>query len=142
MAVPCVSEERGMRAVLLLRLYLGSPHEPELEDVHMASTLQGLVPRVVGQVVVLVLLEQVAGVHLVAVLHQALGNRTAEERSTAVPCNAFIYHGNRLTVDGQLQFSRMCCSLPPTMTPRNDLPHKIPLQYSTGQTFGHTSFWY
>lgn len=38
----------------------------------MASTLQRLVPRVVGQVVVFVLLEQVAGVHLVAVLHQTL----------------------------------------------------------------------
>lgn len=42
----------------------------------MASTLQRLVSGVVGQVVMLVLLEQVAGVHLVAVLHQTLREET------------------------------------------------------------------
>lgn len=52
--------------------YLGSPHEPQLEDVHVASALQRFVSGVVGKVVVFVLLEQVAGVHLVAVLHQTL----------------------------------------------------------------------
>ena len=52
--------------------YLSSPHEPQLEDVDVASTLQRFVSGVVGKVVVFVLLEQVAGVHLVAVLHQAL----------------------------------------------------------------------
>lgn len=52
--------------------YLSSPHEPQLEDVYVASTLQRFVPSVIGQVVVFVLLEQVAGVHLVAVLHQTL----------------------------------------------------------------------
>ena len=52
--------------------HLGPPHEPQLEDVHVASTLQRLVPGVVGEVVLFVLLEQVAGVHLVAVLHQTL----------------------------------------------------------------------
>lgn len=55
-------------------LHLGSPHEPQLEDVHVASTLQRFVSGVVGKVVVFVLLEQVAGVHLVAVLHQTLRN--------------------------------------------------------------------
>lgn len=40
----------------------------------MASTLQRFVSGVVGKVVVFVLLEQVAGVHLVAVLHQTLRN--------------------------------------------------------------------
>lgn len=52
--------------------HLSSPHEPQLEDVHVASTLQRFVSGVVGKVVVFVLLEQVAGVHLVAVLHQTL----------------------------------------------------------------------
>lgn len=52
--------------------YFSSPHEPQLEDVHVASTLQRFVSGVVGKVVVFVLLEQVAGVHLVAVLHQTL----------------------------------------------------------------------
>ena len=58
----------------LVRLYgyLGPPHEPEFEDVDVSATLQGLVPSVVGQVIVLVLLKQVTGVHLVAVLHQTL----------------------------------------------------------------------
>lgn len=60
----------------LARPHLCSPHEPQLEDVHMASTLQRLVSGVVGQVVMLVLLEQVAGVHLVAVLHQTLREET------------------------------------------------------------------
>lgn len=52
--------------------HLSSPHEPQLEDVDVAPTLQRFVSGVVGQVVVFVLLEQVAGVHLVAVLHQTL----------------------------------------------------------------------
>lgn len=52
--------------------HFSPPHEPQLEDVHVASTLQRFVPGVVRQVVVFVLLEQVAGVHLVAVLHQTL----------------------------------------------------------------------
>lgn len=56
--------------------HLSSPHEPQLKDVHMTSTLQRFVPGVVGQVVLLVLLEQVAGVHLVAALHQTLRSRT------------------------------------------------------------------
>ena len=38
----------------------------------MASTLQGFVSSVVGKVIVFVLLEEVTGVHLVAVLHQTL----------------------------------------------------------------------
>lgn len=53
-------------------VHLGSPHEPQLEDVHMASTLQSFVSCVVGEVVLFILLEQVAGVHLVAALHQTL----------------------------------------------------------------------
>lgn len=65
--------------------HLGPPHEPQLEDVHVAAALQRLVPRVVGQVVVFVLLEEVAGVHLVAVLHQAL---RGGDQFTAVPVKA------------------------------------------------------
>ena len=37
-----------------------SPHQPQFEDVIMSATLDRLVPGVVGQVVVLVLLEEVA----------------------------------------------------------------------------------
>lgn len=48
------------------------PHEPELEDVHVASTLNGLVPRVVRDVVLFVLLEQVTSAHGVAALQQSL----------------------------------------------------------------------
>lgn len=69
---------------VLYSTYLGSPHEPELEDVHMASTLQCLVSGVVGQVILFVLLEQVAGVHLVAVLHQTL-SRNGGQNCSAWP---------------------------------------------------------
>lgn len=44
------------------------PHKPELEDVDMSPALDGLVARVVGHVVLLVLLEEVAGAHGVAAL--------------------------------------------------------------------------
>ena len=53
-------------------LYLGSPHQPHFEDVHVATTLNGLVASVVGDVVVLVRLEQIGRVHLVATQEQTL----------------------------------------------------------------------
>lgn len=68
----CFLMEKKKAVKWALKAHLGPPHEPQLEDVHVAAALQRLVPRVVGQVVVFVLLEEVAGVHLVAVLHQAL----------------------------------------------------------------------
>ncbi len=40
---------------------LGSPHQPQLEDVIVTSTLDGLVTGVIGDVIVLVLLEEVVG---------------------------------------------------------------------------------
>ena len=45
---------------------LGAPHEPELEDVVVAAALDHFVARVEADVVLLVLLEQVVGAHLVA----------------------------------------------------------------------------
>ncbi|PWA18073.1 hypothetical protein CCH79_00004003, partial [Gambusia affinis] len=57
---------------------LRSPHQPEFKDVHMASTLQRFVPGVVRKVVLFVLLEEVAGVHLVAALHQTLQSQTQQ----------------------------------------------------------------
>ena len=51
---------------------LRPPHEPELEDVVVAAALDHLVARVVGDVVVLVALEQVVGRHLVAADQEAL----------------------------------------------------------------------
>ena len=48
--------------------YLCLPHEPELEDINMASALDGLVACVVADVVLFVRLEQVAGTHGVAAL--------------------------------------------------------------------------
>lgn len=48
--------------------YLCLPHEPELENINMATALNGLVPRVVRHVVLLVRLEEVAGAHGVAAL--------------------------------------------------------------------------
>merc|ERR1719411_1066334 len=51
---------------------LASPGQPELEDVVVTTTLDHLVARVVAHVVVLVLLEQVARLHGVAVRQDAL----------------------------------------------------------------------
>lgn len=63
---------------LAVRVYLSSPHEPELEDVNVASTLQRLVSGVVAQVVLFVLLEQVTRLHLVTALHQTLQQHRAQ----------------------------------------------------------------
>ena len=51
---------------------LGPPHQPELEDVVVAAALDDLVAGVIGDVVVLVPLEQVVGRHLVAADQEAL----------------------------------------------------------------------
>lgn len=53
-------------------MHLRPPHQPELEYVDVSAALDGLVPRVIGDVVLLILLEQVAGTHLVASLEKAL----------------------------------------------------------------------
>lgn len=42
----------------------------------MAAALQGLVPCIVGQIILLVLLEQITGLHLIAALHQTLEQMT------------------------------------------------------------------
>ena len=52
--------------------YLGSPREPKLEDVVVTTALDHLVARVVSDVIMLVLLEQIVGAHPVAVVQQAL----------------------------------------------------------------------
>ena len=44
----------------------GAPHEPQFEDVVVSAALDDLVARVVADVVLFVLLEQVVGAHLVA----------------------------------------------------------------------------
>ena len=51
---------------------LGSPGQPELEDVVVSAALDHLVAGVIRDVVVLVLLEQVAGLHRVAVSQNTL----------------------------------------------------------------------
>lgn len=59
----------------------------------MAAALQGLVPCVVGQIIVLVLLEQITGLHLIAALHQSLdqitkkGRRQITKNKTNFCCN-------------------------------------------------------
>merc|ERR1719189_1789771 len=62
---PAVPNESG-------ELCLAPPGQPELEDVIMSPALDHLVPRVVTHVVVLVLLEEVARLHGVAVRQDAL----------------------------------------------------------------------
>lgn len=48
------------------------PHDPQLQDVILAATLNGLVAGVVGDIVKLVLLEQIRGISRVALLKQTL----------------------------------------------------------------------
>ena len=57
---------------VLLYSHLRPPHEPELEDVVVASALDDLVAGVVRHVVVLVRLEQVLRGHRVALVQDAL----------------------------------------------------------------------
>ena len=64
--------EQTVHVLLEAAVALGSPHEPDLEDVDVATALDGLVARVVRHIVVLVLLEQVGCVHLIAVLKYSL----------------------------------------------------------------------
>ena len=50
------------------KCYLGSPGEPQLEDVVVASALDDFVARVIRHVVVFVLLEQVISTHAITVV--------------------------------------------------------------------------
>lgn len=62
--------------------HLGLPHEPELKDVHVSPALDGLVASVVGDVILLVLLEEVTGAHGVTAREDALQTATC----TSVNC--------------------------------------------------------
>lgn len=67
--------------------YLCFPHQPELEDVYVAAALNGLVPSVIGDIILLVRLEEVSRTHLVASLEDTLpwksthGNLYSQDRS-------------------------------------------------------------
>lgn len=52
--------------------HLCLPHEPELKDINVSATLDCFVPCVVGDIVLFVWLEQVAGTHGVAACHDSL----------------------------------------------------------------------
>lgn len=52
--------------------YLGLPHKPQLEDVHMPATLNALVPSVIRHIIVFIRLEKILGTQLVALLEQTL----------------------------------------------------------------------
>lgn len=55
--------------------YLGPPEQPEFENVVMPTALDHFISRVVGDVVVFVLLEQVVGAHAIAVIQQTLSSK-------------------------------------------------------------------
>lgn len=61
--------------------YLCPPHQPQLEDINVPSTLQSLVSCVVRQVVVLVLLKEIGSMHLIATLHQSLMDTKTQAQS-------------------------------------------------------------
>jgi hypothetical protein len=54
------------------RTNLGAPHQPQLEDVVVSTALNHFVARVVSDVVVFVLLEQIIGAHLIAINQKTL----------------------------------------------------------------------
>lgn len=56
----------------IYQIYLGSPQQPKLENVIVTTTLDDFVSRIVSDVVMFVLLEQVIGAHPVAVVQQTL----------------------------------------------------------------------
>ena len=65
----CLSKRHYSPVHLVLKSLraLGSPGQPELEDVIVPPALDHLVPCVIRDVVVLVLLEQVPGLHRVTI---------------------------------------------------------------------------
>lgn len=76
----------------LLTSHLGLPHQPELKDVDVASALDGLVPGVVGDVVLFVLLEEVAGAHGVAACQDALGTAARSPLTAADVSGGSLLH--------------------------------------------------
>lgn len=60
--------------------YLCLPHQPELEDVHVTATLNRLVPGIIGDVILLVWLEEVACTHLVASLEYTLSQKSRHKQ--------------------------------------------------------------
>lgn len=64
--------EKMVNVFLVALVALRSPHQPQLEDVIVAAALDDLVARVVTNIVVFVLLEQIVGAHLVRFDQQVL----------------------------------------------------------------------
>lgn len=52
--------------------HFGSPEKPEFENVVVTTTLYNFIARIIGNVVMFVLLEQVVGAHSVAVIQKTL----------------------------------------------------------------------
>lgn len=71
-------------SVIALTSHLGLPHEPELKDVDVSAALDGLVPGVIGDVVLLVLLEEVTSAHGVAACQDALQTRAYTQLTGAM----------------------------------------------------------
>lgn len=65
--------------------HLSFPHEPELKDVHMSATLDGLVPRVIGDVVLFVRLEQVTRTHGVTACKDSLQTKRGRVFNFIIP---------------------------------------------------------
>lgn len=89
---------------MLVAIYLGSPLQPEFEDVVMTSALNHFIPGVVLHVVQLVWHEQILGGHLVAANQQFLENketnasRTKGERVRLACCFLFFQLIFRITM--------------------------------------------
>ena len=64
-----------------IKFYLGSPQQPKLENIIVTTTLDDFVSRIVSDVVMFVLLEQVIGAHPVAMIQQTLQEKKQMSRT-------------------------------------------------------------
>ena len=69
----------------IYQIYLGSPQQPKLENIIVTTTLDDFVSRIVSDVVMFVLLEQVIGAHPVAVVQQTLQEKKQMSRTISPP---------------------------------------------------------
>lgn len=83
------------RCICLPQSHLGLPHEPELKDVDVSATLDCFVPCVIGDIVLFVWLEQVAGTHGVTACHDSLQTHIKNTLLTYLLLKAYQHDGTQ-----------------------------------------------
>jgi len=64
--------EQVINVVLIALVSFRTPHEPQFENVVVSATLNDFIASIIAHVIVLVLLEQIVGTHLVRLNQEAL----------------------------------------------------------------------